>query len=85
MFVTTTFHINDKDKFFSAYRLGQCMGSGFYGEVRKCRSKKTQLSRAVALIRKDKLDELEMKRFIHETEVMSRLDHPNILRLYERY
>ena len=43
------------------------------------------MSRAVALIRKDKLDELELKRFIHETEVMSKLDHPNILRLYERY
>ena len=42
------------------------------------------MSRAVALIKKDKLDAIEKKRFIHETEVMSKLDHPNILRLYER-
>jgi serine/threonine protein kinase len=59
------------------------MGTGQYGEVRKCRNKNTFMPRAAYLLRKDKIDDIEVKRFTHETQVLSKLDHPNILKLYE--
>ena len=31
------------------------------------------------------MDEYEKKRFAHEIEMLKRLDHPNILKLYEFY
>ena len=34
------------------------MGSGTYGEVRKCKNAKSNVVRAVKILRKEKLDEL---------------------------
>ena len=61
------------------------MGTGLYGEVRRCKNSKSNVIRAVKILRKDKLDEFEIQRFTHEIEMLKRLDHPNILKLYEFY
>lgn len=53
--------------------------------MRKCQHKKTKAIRAVKIIKKDALDEKEMERFIHEIEILKKLDHPNILKLFEFY
>ena len=61
------------------------MGSGTYGEVRKCNNNKTNMIRAVKILRKERLDDFEINRITHEIEVLKRIDHPNILKLYEFY
>mgnify|MGYP000011510865 CR=1 FL=1 len=61
------------------------MGSGTYGEVRKCKNAKSNVVRAVKILRKEKLDEFEVQRFTHEIEILKRLDHPNVIKLYEMY
>lgn len=61
------------------------MGSGQYGEVRKCRHKITNIVRAVKILNKEKLDKLETDRFNNEIEILKSFDHPNILKLYEFY
>ena len=61
------------------------MGNSSYGEVRKCEHIKSGVMRAVKILRKDLLDEYEIHRFTHEIEMLKRLDHPNIIKLYEFY
>ena len=61
------------------------LGQGAFGEVRKCINRVTKVIRAVKLIRKDKMSAEEEKAFNHEIEILSKLDHPNILKLYEVY
>ena len=39
--------------------------------------------RAVKLIRKDSMTKEEEESFKHEISILKRLDHPNILKLYE--
>ena len=59
------------------------MGTGAFGEVRKCVNRKTGAIRAVKVMRKDALDGKEKTRFFYEIEILKTLDHPNILKLYE--
>ena len=61
------------------------MGTGAFGEVRKCVNRKTGAIRAVKVMRKDALDPKEKTRFFYEIEILKMLDHPNILKLYEIY
>lgn len=53
--------------------------------MRKCSNKETGAIRAVKIIRKDSLDAKEKIRFFTEIDIMTNLDHPNIVRLYEVY
>jgi len=46
-------------------------------------NKLTQQTRAVKIIRKDALQGNEKIKFFYEMEIMKKLDHPNILRIYE--
>lgn len=61
------------------------MGCSVLGEVRKCKHAKSMAMRAVQIQRKDKMGKFEIDRFTHQVEVMKRLDHPNIIKLYEMY
>lgn len=64
------------------------MGKGILGEVRKCKSKSSGAIRAVKILNKERLgdeDGYMMNRFIHENEIITRLDHPNIMKIYELY
>ena len=61
------------------------MGQGAFGEVRKCIHRTTNAIRAVKVMRKDALDSKEKLRFFYEIDILKRLDHPSILKLYEIY
>jgi calcium-dependent protein kinase len=39
----------------------------------------------VKILKKDQLNEKEVDRILHEIEILKKLDHPNILKLYEFY
>jgi len=61
------------------------LGQGAFGEVRKCINRTTRVIRAVKLIRKDAMSPEEEQAFQDEIAILSKLDHPNILKLYEIY
>ena len=87
-FSKTNFIVHDRDngsKFKEDYLVGQSLGSSHFGEVRKCRHIQTNQVRAVKIIRKDKIDKVSLAQFYHEIEVLKRLDHPNIIKIYELY
>mgnify|MGYP002631832457 CR=1 FL=1 len=84
-FNKTSFVMNKTEKFRENYLIGQSMGCGIFGEVRKCKHSKSNVIRAVKILRKEKMSKFEIERFTHEIEVMKRLDHPNITKLCEYY
>lgn len=59
------------------------LGKGSYGKVQLARLKGTDFSRAVKIIDKSKVWNVE--RFKIEVEIMLKLDHPNILRLLDYF
>eukprot|EP00331_Platyophrya_macrostoma_P033866 CAMPEP_0176441590 /NCGR_PEP_ID=MMETSP0127-20121128/21290_1 /TAXON_ID=938130 /ORGANISM="Platyophrya macrostoma, Strain WH" /LENGTH=469 /DNA_ID=CAMNT_0017826401 /DNA_START=25 /DNA_END=1434 /DNA_ORIENTATION=+ len=63
----------DKDK----------LGSGTYGSVFKATHKITKDARAIKAIAKNKVQDPES--FKSEVEIMRKLDHPNVIKLYETY
>ncbi len=62
-----------------------CIGNGTFGEVRKCKHIRLNVVRAVKILRKERLDNFEINWLQHEIEMLKRLDHPNIIKLYEFY
>jgi len=70
------------------YNVGQSLGSGHFGETRKCKIINTNVVRAVKILIKTQMgpqDGFITQRFFHELEITKRLDHPNILKLHECY
>jgi len=59
------------------------LGKGSYGKVQLGYLKGTNIQRAIKIIEKSKVRNVE--RFKLEVEIMMKLDHPNILRLYDYF
>ena len=59
------------------------LGKGSYGKVQLGYLKNTNIQRAIKIIDKSKVRNVE--RFKLEVEIMMKLDHPNILRLYDYF
>lgn len=51
--------------------------------MRKCLSKETNALRAVKIINKKYLEENERQKLLTEISILKKLDHPNILKLFE--
>jgi serine/threonine protein kinase len=58
---------------------------GGYGEVKICKSKDNSEERAVKIINKAKMTEKQKRMFQNEIEALRKLDHPNIIKLFEIY
>lgn len=65
------------------YKITRKIGSGAYGEVRKWYVRETGELRAVKIIKKKALAEDERKKLKNEAEILRKVDHPNIIKLYE--
>jgi len=59
------------------------MGNGAFGTVRKAKNKKTGKVCAMKMIKKAAI--ANMDAFINEVDINTRMDHPNIVRLYETF
>jgi len=59
------------------------LGSGTYGEVIKAKKKGSKIVRAIKKIPKKHVKHPE--RFTREIEIMKKLDHPNIIKLFETF
>jgi calcium-dependent protein kinase len=53
--------------------------------VRFCRDRISKENRAVKLLHKSMLTTEEINQILHEVKILSELDHPNIVHLYEFY
>jgi calcium-dependent protein kinase len=69
------------------YELGPVLGSGAYGSVRTAVHKLTGQERAIKTVNKQKVTKsIQTKtKFFSEIEILTKVDHPNILRVYEFY
>ena len=66
------------------YDIDKCqLGKGSYGTVQVGRLKGTQVQRAIKIIDKSKVSNVE--RFRLEVEIMFRLNHPSIIRLFDYF
>ena len=74
---------SNNGKFKEHYQIGQILGQGTFAEVRKCITRDTKDIRAVKLIKKESMTQEEEELFKQESTILKRLDHPNILKLYE--
>ncbi|CAD8079716.1 unnamed protein product [Paramecium primaurelia] len=61
------------------------LGSGAYGEVRKAIHKSTNLLKAVKIIHKSQTSKEEQERLMNEVKMLQKLDHPNIIKIFEFY
>jgi calcium-dependent protein kinase len=70
----------------SVYELKEELGSGCYGRVVLGVNKKTKESRAIKIINKPSIqNEKTRQKIMNEVEIQSKLDHPNIIKLFEFY
>ena len=67
------------------YDVKEQLGSGAFGEVCRCVHKITREMRAVKMMKKDGMSRSEKIMLFLEIENLKKLDHPNILQIYESY
>ena len=72
-------------KLVDHYRVGKELGAGAYGEVRRVVHIETGEQRAVKVISKQNLNEVEMNTLYNEINILKNLDHPNIVKIYEYF
>ena len=77
--------INKNTKAFKeVYKIGKKpLGSGGFGVVYKCEHRTTKQVRAVKIVSKKKIKNME--KFQMEINILQKLDHPNVLKLFEYF
>jgi len=65
------------------YNVGKVIGMGNYGEVRKVEHKASKKIRALKIISKRLLNKSMLHRIYYEIELLKKMDHPNIIKIYE--
>ncbi|CAB9526676.1 MAP kinase-activated protein kinase 2 (Fragment) [Seminavis robusta] len=65
------------------YQLGEMLGEGEFGAVHSCTHKETGNERAVKIILKEEMSELEYDNVIQEFQILTDIDNPNVIRVYE--
>ena len=73
----------NQGKFLDFYSPGEVLGTGAYGEVRECFHHTSKESRAVKTVIKQEMNDEEIKNIHVEIMNLRKLDHPNILKLFE--
>lgn len=69
---------------FRRYELGDLIGEGAFGAVYSCVDTKTDETRAIKILRLDRIEESSMlHRFRREIKILRRVSHPNVVSLHE--
>lgn len=72
-------------KFAQAYMLARELGSGAFSVVKLGVNLETGQKTAVKVVSKKKLSDEDYASLLMEIEILSQLDHPHIIRLYETF
>jgi len=83
MLDASMFRLERKTVLEKDYELLYMLGKGTYGEVRLVKHTATGVKRAMKTISKANA-QMSMN-FVEEISILKKLDHPNVLRLYEFY
>ncbi len=76
--------VEHKGSITQTYRLDKLLGKGGFGQVWSAfLIKDPEVKRAVKVIFKDKADFEEIVKIKEEVKILSKLDHPNIIKFYE--
>lgn len=82
-----TFRINqsipEHTQTIDNYQLGKTIGKGNFAKVKLAIHNVTGAEVAIKIIGKESLNEASLAKLDREVNIMKRLDHPNIVRLYE--
>lgn len=74
-----------KGDIISMYTVVGTIGKGSFGRVYKVKHKLTKDFRAVKVLSKENLNDINKEKLVFEVEVLRSLDHPNILKVFEVY
>jgi calcium/calmodulin-dependent protein kinase I len=75
----------ENTSFHKFYKLGRKLGSGAFSVVHIATHRETRKQVAVKCIAKTSLADLDAKALKQEVEIMSKLDHPNLVPLLDYY
>jgi serine/threonine protein kinase len=80
------FKHNENRKLTDDYIIGKVIGQGAYGKVKLVTHRKSGFLRATKHIRKKSVQkDGEEQKLFEEVNILMRLDHPNIVRLFHLY
>lgn len=82
----SSIYISNREDIHSVYEFQETIGAGYSGKVRKVflKSNPSKIF-VVKSINKDNLSLRQMNNLVKEVKLLSRLDHPNIIKYYETY
>ena len=78
-----TFVISNEKGFQEVYILGGLLSIGNYGEIRKAVHRSTKEERAVKIFKKSPSESSAGPRLRNEVDIMKKVNHPNIIRIFE--
>lgn len=78
-------NINRTQSVEEFYALGDVIGEGMDGEVRKAVHVTTGEEFAIKIITKSAMDEEELSALHNEIHILSEVEHPNVVKFYEAY
>jgi calcium-dependent protein kinase len=73
-----------KENIFDIYSFGDSAGAGFFSKVVQAFKKLDNKAYAIKIINKKKVSNKKYE-FLNEIRILQKLDHPNIIKLYEVY
>ncbi|CAG9324500.1 unnamed protein product [Blepharisma stoltei] len=74
-----------KGKVTDRYQLGKILGDGGFGQVKLGMQKETQIERAIKFIPVEATDDAKISKMMEEVNILKKLDHPNIIKVFEVY
>lgn len=74
-----------KTDILAEYQVGKILGEGSYGQVKLVRHRRTNMERAMKIIKKAGVSEEEKETMMKEVSILKSLDHPNIIKIFDLY
>ncbi len=79
-------NLENKGSLVKSYKILDKIGKGCFGKVYKVFHYETGQSRALKVVKKEIINlQDDKKKFLKEIEVLSQIDHPNIIKIYEYF
>lgn len=77
--------INKTQSIETVYSIQELLGEGMYGEVKKGVNYTTGEEVAIKVIPKGAMDGEELQALYNEIHILSEIEHPNVIKLFEAY